>query len=48
MKNVYRITNKAGITLCFQVATNESEALKTAKTFYGHRAARYAEFVRAE
>lgn len=44
MKNMYRITNKAGRTLCFQVAKTEREAVDTAR-MYGHRAAA-AEFVR--
>ena len=46
MKNLYRITNKKGVTLCMQVARNETEALDAAK-MYGARGARYAEFVRA-
>lgn len=45
MNNVYRITNKAGVTLCFQVADDEKNAIETAK-MYGNRSARYAEFVR--
>lgn len=46
MKNLYKITNKAGVTLCFQVAKSEKEAVAAAKTYYGHRTAAKAEFVR--
>jgi len=45
MKNLYRITNKNGATLCFQVARDEQDALDGAR-MYGHRGARFAEFVR--
>lgn len=45
MKNLYRITNSNGVTLCFQVAKAESEVVDAAK-MYGHRSARFAEFVR--
>lgn len=46
MKNLYRITNKAGATLCFQVAKSESDAVAAAKNYYGHKGAAKAEFVR--
>lgn len=45
MKNLYRITNKAGRTMCFQVAKTEREAVYTARV-YGYRAAAAAAFVR--
>lgn len=45
MKNLYRITNKNGVTLGFQVAANEDEAKDTAK-MYGLRGVSKAEFVR--
>ena len=47
MKNLYRITNKNGVTLCFQVASSEKDAVSTART-YGHTGAMYAEFVRED
>ena len=42
---MYKITNKNGATLCFQVAADESDAVNTAK-LYGHKGAKNAEFVR--
>lgn len=47
MKNIYRITNRNGVTLCFQVARSEQEAVSFAK-MYGHKSARNAEFVRQD
>lgn len=47
MKNLYRITNKNGATLCFQVAVNENQAVDLAK-MYGNRGAKQAEFVRED
>lgn len=47
MKNIYRITNRNGVTLCFQAARSEKEAVSFAK-LYGHKGARYAEFVRQD
>lgn len=46
MKNLYKVTNKAGKTLCFQVAKTEQEAVSAARNYYGHRTAARAEFVR--
>lgn len=46
-KSLYRITDKNGSTLCFQVASNKDDAIDFAK-MYGHRSARKAEFVREE
>lgn len=46
MKNLYRITSADGVTLCFQVGSNWSDAIRTARHFYGFRKARHAEFVR--
>lgn len=45
MKNLYRITNKNGVTLYFQVAANEAQARDAAK-MYGLRGVSRAEFVR--
>jgi len=36
MKNLYRVTNKNGVTLCFQVAASAKEAIEFAY-MYGHR-----------
>ena len=47
MKNLYRITNKNGVTLCYQVAKSENEAIEFAR-MYGHRGAKNAEFVRED
>lgn len=47
MKNLYRITNKNCVTLCFQVASSEKEAIDFAR-MYGHRGAKNAEFVRED
>lgn len=47
MKNLYRITNKNGVTLCYQVAKSEKEAIEFAR-MYGHRGAKGAEFVRED
>lgn len=47
MKNLYRITNKNGATLCFQVAKNEEQAIDLAK-MYGSKGANKAEFVRED
>lgn len=47
MKNIYRITNRNGVTLCFQVARSEKEAVSFAR-MYGNKGARYAEFVRQD
>lgn len=46
MKNLYRIINKNGATVCFQVAKNEKDAVDYAHC-YGHKSAAKAEFVRA-
>lgn len=46
MKNLYRITNKAGIHLCYQVAKCEADAISFAR-MYGHKAVK-AVFVREE
>lgn len=46
MKNLYRITNKNGVTLCFQVAASGEDAVYAAKNFYGAKGAKNAEFVR--
>lgn len=46
MKNLYRIINKRGATVCFQVARSEEEALDTAR-MYGKKGKR-AEFVRED
>ena len=46
MKNIYRITNKNGVHLCYQVAASEEDAVYAARNFYGHRGAKFAEFVR--
>lgn len=43
--NLYKITKKNGVTLCFQVATDEKDAVSTAKN-YGHKGAKNAEFIR--
>lgn len=43
--NLYEITNKNGVHLCYQVATDEKDAVSTAKN-YGHKGAKNAEFVR--
>ena len=48
MKNLYRITDARGITLCHQIGVNSRDALKSAKVYYGFRNARRAEFVRAD
>lgn len=45
-KALYRITNKSGVTLCWQVAFSESDAVKTARNSYGHKGAKNAEFIR--
>lgn len=45
MKNLYEITNKNGVHLCYQTAKSESEAVDFAK-MYGHKGAKNAEFVR--
>lgn len=45
MKNLYRITNKNGVTLGFQVAANEEQAKDTAE-MYGLRGVSRAELVR--
>lgn len=47
MKNLYRITNKNGVTLCFQIARSEKEAIDFAR-MYGHKGARQAWFVRED
>ena len=47
MKNLYRVINKNGATLCFQVAADSAQALSFAK-MYGASGARTAEFVRAD
>ena len=44
MKNLYRITNKNGATLGFQIAENEEQAKDIAK-MYGVRGVKNAEFV---
>ena len=46
MKALYRITNKQGATVCFQVAKSASEALDIARMY--QRGCRYAEFVRED
>ena len=45
MKNLYRITNKNGVTICMQVASSTSQARDFAR-MYGHRGVAHAEFVR--
>ena len=44
MKNLYRITDKNGNFLCFQVETTEKKAVQTAK-MYGFKYASNAEFI---
>lgn len=46
MKNLYRITDKNGNFLCFQVETTEKKAVQTAKMYYGFQHASNAEFIR--
>lgn len=45
MKSLYEITTRTGLHLCYQVASNESDAVSFAR-MYGHRSARRAVFVR--
>jgi hypothetical protein len=47
MKNLYRVTNANGVGLCYQVARTKKDAVMFAR-MYGHRGARYAEFVRED
>lgn len=47
MKNLYEITDRRGIHLCYQVARDEDEAVETAKA-YGFRRAAHATFVRED
>lgn len=47
MKNIYEITNKNGVHLCYQVARSEVQALDFAR-MYGYRGAHKATFVRAD
>lgn len=44
--SMYRITDKNGRTFCFQVASDERDAVATAKN-YGNSGARHAERVGA-
>lgn len=46
-KNLYEIKNRAGVILCFQVATTESDAITFAR-MYGVRGAHRARFVRLD
>ena len=46
MKALYRITNKQGATVCFQIAKSAGEALDVAR-MYQH-GCWHAEFVREE
>ena len=46
MKNLYNIKNAKGIHLCYQVASTPEEALETAKSYYGHKSAAFADFIR--
>lgn len=46
MKNLYSITNKNGVHLCYQVAASEEDAVYAAKNYYGAKGAKNAEFVR--
>lgn len=48
MKNLYRIIDARGITLCHQIGTSERDALNSARVYYGFRSARRAEFVRGD
>lgn len=47
MKNLYEITDRNGIHLCYQVAKSEADAVDTARV-YGHRKAAKAVFVRED
>ena len=47
MKNLYNITDKLGIHLCYQVANNEEDAVRIAR-IYGHARAAHAEFIRED
>lgn len=47
MKSLYRVTNAAGVTLCYQVAHDSQTACYLARAFYGIRGVRRAEFIRA-
>lgn len=48
MKNLYAITSRKGIHLCYQVAESEQDAVHIAKIYYGHRAAYKARFIRED
>lgn len=48
MKNLYAITNRKGIHLCYQVAESEKDAVHIAKVYYCHRAAYKARFIRED
>jgi hypothetical protein len=46
VKNLYRITNKQGATVCFQVAASAASALDMARMY--QRGCWHAEFVRED
>jgi hypothetical protein len=46
MKNLYQITDRNGIHLCYQVAKTEAEAVEAARVYYGHKGAKTAKFIR--
>lgn len=45
MKNLYKIISGTGVTLCYQVASSEAEAVELAR-MYGHTSAKKARFAR--
>ena len=44
--NLYEITDRYGRHLCYQGGLSESEALESARDYYGHTGAKRATFVR--
>lgn len=48
MKNLYEISNRYGVHLCYQVAKTEAEAVEAARVYHNFKSARYARFVRVD
>lgn len=46
MKNLYEILDRYSRRLCYQVGPSASEAVRTARVYYGHRSAFRAIIVR--
>jgi hypothetical protein len=46
VRGLYEIVSYEGFRLCYQVAATASEAVQTSKTYYGHKSAAYAKFIR--